>query len=264
MNCQRFDYVVSDLARGQMMEADVRAEALAHSEECDHCSARLVDEEKLTRGLQFLAADMKSLATPAGVELKLREEFRRRHAVVPLAANSSRSRYWLVAVAAALLVVMGVTAMWLGSDAPRETVADNTPQKKVEETAPIGPAGPTDPAGSTGPAVPAPKEVEHRAVNDTVRRQAPKPIKRNVEPRKRPETQMANHASNEIATDFIPLGDANTLVLQDGGQIIRVKLPRSTLIRFGFPVNMDRYNENVKADVIVGVDGLARAIRFVQ
>jgi hypothetical protein len=30
------------------------------------------------------------------------------------------------------------------------------------------------------------------------------------------------------------------------------------------PVNMDRYNEKVKADVLFGVDGLAHAIRFVQ
>jgi hypothetical protein len=27
---------------------------------------------------------------------------------------------------------------------------------------------------------------------------------------------------------------------------------------------MDRYNEKVKADVLIGVDGLAHAIRFVQ
>ena len=75
---------------------------------------------------------------------------------------------------------------------------------------------------------------------------------------------VANHVANEIATDFVPLGDMNLVSLQDGGQIVRVKLRRSTLVRFGFPVNMDRYNENVKADVLVGADGLARAIRFVQ
>jgi hypothetical protein len=81
---------------------------------------------------------------------------------------------------------------------------------------------------------------------------------------RRPEAQLANHATNEIATDFIPLRDMSTVALQDGGQIIRVRLRRSELLRFGFPVNMERYNENVKADVLVGVDGLARAIRFVQ
>ena len=56
----------------------------------------------------------------------------------------------------------------------------------------------------------------------------------------------------------------NAASLQDGGQIVRMELPRSTLVNFGLPVNMDRYNEKVKADVIFGVDGLAHAIRFVQ
>jgi hypothetical protein len=246
-----------------MMEADVRADALVHSEQCENCSARLADEERLTRGLQFLAADMESLAAPDGIELQLREAFRQRHEVVPdvpdvpagpVVASSSRSRYWLMAVAATLLLAMGALAMWLRSAAPEETVAGTTPQKQV--------AAPDKSSGPVGPTNPEPQKVEEHAENQLARRQAPKPSRRNT--RRAPATQMANHASNEIATDFMPLGDVNVLTLQEGGQIIRVKVPRSTLVRFGFPANMDRYNENVKADVIVGVDGLARAIRFVQ
>jgi len=76
--------------------------------------------------------------------------------------------------------------------------------------------------------------------------------------------EVANHPTREIATDFIPLSYMNVASLQDGGQIVRVELPRSALVNFGLPVNMDRYNEKVKADVLLGVDGLAHAIRFVQ
>jgi hypothetical protein len=75
---------------------------------------------------------------------------------------------------------------------------------------------------------------------------------------------VANHATREIATDFMPLGYLNPATFQDGGQIVRVELPRSALVNFGLPVNMDRYHEKVKADVLLGVDGLAHAIRFVQ
>jgi hypothetical protein len=46
--------------------------------------------------------------------------------------------------------------------------------------------------------------------------------------------------------------------------MVRVELPRSAMASFGLPVNMDRANENVKADVLMGVDGLAHAIRFVR
>jgi hypothetical protein len=71
-------------------------------------------------------------------------------------------------------------------------------------------------------------------------------------------------AKNEIATDFFSVGDTSALSLADGGQLVRVELPRSALMRFGLPVNMDRASERVKADVLVGSDGIARAIRFVR
>jgi hypothetical protein len=257
MNCQRFEQVVSELARSQMMEAEVRTEALAHSEECERCAARLRDEETLTHGLHLLAADMDSLSAPAEIELKLREAFReRRVAAPPVVVGASRSRYWLVAVAAVLLLAMSVAAVWWSSDKATPAVAE-TPQPKPAEV--IGGPGPRESAPA-----PAPKEVDYQAANDTPKRQASKPTRRNTGSRRTPEAQVAHHVQNEIATDFVPLGDMNALMLQDGGQIIRVKLRRSALVKFGIPVNMDHYNENVKADVLIGVDGLARAIRFVQ
>jgi hypothetical protein len=71
-------------------------------------------------------------------------------------------------------------------------------------------------------------------------------------------------ANEEVATDFMPIGYVNSLSLQDGGSVVRVELPRSTIVSMGFAVNMNRYGERVKADVLMGADGLARAIRFVQ
>ena len=258
MNCQRFEQVVSELARSQMMDADVRTEALAHSGACERCALRLRDEEMLTRGLQLLAADMDSLAAPAEIELKLREAFRERRTTpavaAPVALSSSRSRYWLVAVAAVLLLAMSVAAMWWGFEKPQPAVAEKPDSKPAEVI-----AGPNQPTPA-----PAPKDVDYQAQNETPKRHAPKPPRRNAGSRRAAETPTAHHVQNEVATDFIPVGDMNSVVLQDGGQIIRVKLHRSALVKFGIPVNMDRYNENVKADVLIGVDGLARAIRFVQ
>ena len=256
MNCQRFEQVVSELARRQMMEADVRTEAVSHSEACGQCLARLRDEEALTRGLRLLAVDMDSIQAPDEVELKLREAFRGRQVGARAGNGSGRSRYWWAAVAAVLLVAMSVAAMWWRANAPQQNFAGNGTPKQVET--------PRE-ANSVGPTEVKPNEDEYRAAVLPPRQiQTPRPVHRNNATRKLPETQMANHVSNEIATDFVPIGDMNPASLQDGGQIVRVRLRRSTLVRFGFPVNMDRYNENVKADVLVGVDGLAHAIRFVQ
>ncbi len=256
MNCQKFDHVVGDLARGRMMEAETRAGALAHSGECEVCLARLGDEETLTRGLQLLASEMESLSAPPEMESKLREAFRSRSAVVPLAPRSARPRYWWAAVAAVLLLAMTVAAAWWRSTAMQQQLANETTPKKQQVEVPSGPVAP-----------PAPKPVDYNAVNEPLKPQsqtAPKSNRRNTTPRTAPETAMANHVTNEIATDFMPLGDFNLASLQDGGQIVRVKVRRTTLVRFGLPVNMDRFNENVKADVLVGSDGLAHAIRFVQ
>src|SRR4029078_3783965 len=100
MNCQRFESMVSELARGQMMAAEQRSEALAHSDVCDDCSARLSDEQMLTLGLQSLRADMESLEAPGELEAKLLEAFHARPALeksVPIRANL---RYWIAAIAA--------------------------------------------------------------------------------------------------------------------------------------------------------------------
>jgi hypothetical protein len=72
------------------------------------------------------------------------------------------------------------------------------------------------------------------------------------------------YPEQEIATDYIPLAHGGGLVSGDGGQLVRVELPRSALTRFGLPVNAETAGGRVKADVLLGEDGLARAIRFVR
>jgi hypothetical protein len=205
------------------------------------------DEEMLTRELHSLKAEMNKLSAPDSVEAKVLETFRARK-VVPIAVKRSNSRYWLVAVAAALLIVMSVVALRWRSDAetPRREVATQAlPDKPKSE--------PNTPQRIDEPS------KDYQAVNEPPKR---RPV-RNPRARRSEAAQVANHA-REIATDFIPLRYMNAASLQDGGQIVRVELPRSALVNFGLPVNMDRYNEKVKADVIFGVDGLAHAIRFVQ
>jgi hypothetical protein len=49
-----------------------------------------------------------------------------------------------------------------------------------------------------------------------------------------------------------------------GLQLVRVELPKRTMMSFGFPVDSREMNRPVKADLIIGPDGLTRAIRFVQ
>jgi hypothetical protein len=67
----------------------------------------------------------------------------------------------------------------------------------------------------------------------------------------------------ETVTDFIPLTAIADATAMHSGTIVRVEMPRASLIAMGLPLNAERAHETVKADIVVGDDGLARAIRLV-
>jgi hypothetical protein len=70
--------------------------------------------------------------------------------------------------------------------------------------------------------------------------------------------------TRELVTEFFPLTYSN--VPARGGYVVRMQVPRSALASFGAtPVAAgDTVSPNVLADVVIGNDGLARAVRFVQ
>ena len=69
-------------------------------------------------------------------------------------------------------------------------------------------------------------------------------------------------ALREVTTEFYPLlEDAPPF---ERGELLRVSLPASAMRSIGLPVSEDRLTETVQADVLVGQEGLARAIRFVR
>ena len=70
--------------------------------------------------------------------------------------------------------------------------------------------------------------------------------------------------AQEVATDFIPLVHASPYTQNEDSHLVRVELPRAALASFGLPVNAEMSGGNVKADVLMGQDGVARAIRFIR
>ncbi len=67
----------------------------------------------------------------------------------------------------------------------------------------------------------------------------------------------------EVYTDFYALDSAATAGIPDG-MVLRVRVPRAMMANFGLPVTEERLGQRVEADVLVGNDGAARAIRFVR
>jgi hypothetical protein len=68
--------------------------------------------------------------------------------------------------------------------------------------------------------------------------------------------------SDEIATGFFPLMDNPPPF--ERGLLVRMTVPASTMRAVGLPVGDDHLSDPVQADVLVGQDDLARAIRFVS
>lgn len=63
---------------------------------------------------------------------------------------------------------------------------------------------------------------------------------------------------------FIPLPNAEQIDPGDEVDVVRMELPRSTLIAMGLAVGEEGTPENVEADVALGSDGVARAVRFLD
>jgi len=66
----------------------------------------------------------------------------------------------------------------------------------------------------------------------------------------------------EVATAFLPLMYGNVPVTN--AQIVRMRVPRRALASFGLAPSGSTDAGSVLADVLVGEDGLARAVRFVR
>jgi hypothetical protein len=74
--------------------------------------------------------------------------------------------------------------------------------------------------------------------------------------------RKARRVPQEIVTEFYPLMEDPPPF--ERGELLRVSLPASAMRSVGLAVSEDRLTDMVQADVLVGQEGLARAIRFVS
>ena len=89
------------------------------------------------------------------------------------------------------------------------------------------------------------------------------PVWRALSPEAGQPTADAPVITRELVTEFFPLTYSN--VPAPGGYVVRMQVPRSALASFGATAfASDTPSASVLADVVVGNDGLARAVRFVQ
>lgn len=237
MNCREFERTIID--GNHLMEASTEARLLAHAETCAQCSARLNREQRMTAALRAVAANDAAINAPERIKLALRRVFDEQAAAAlpPVLMRSARRKLlWGMTAAAMLLLSTIITALWLRTS---DEKVDNTPSVLADPQKP--PVAVAREQGSVG---------THSA---TVARTSGKTIRRHKLPVK-----------NEDAAGLLPL----TFVARPGPtefiQTVRVEISRAKLLSMGLPVNVDRGEGMVKAEIIIGEDGVARAVRILN
>jgi hypothetical protein len=123
--------------------------------------------------------------------------------------------------------------------------------------------------------IPQPSLIRETQIKKGTIDREPRPESRTTRPRRggRPRTDTppirveivtAELEEDENLTDFLLLRYGEEVEPMESGEVIRVHMPRSALITLGLPVDVEHADEPVLADLLIGEDGLARAIRFVR
>lgn len=273
MNCQEFDSIINELARSKPMEASQREQALAHSATCELCAVRLANARLLTEGLKALAATTENKSAPSNVENALLAAFRQQSAspvllkssnVVSFPIRQTRIPMWALAAAAVLAVAFGIFTVSRWNQIPaisptKELATVPSPSPKIENK--------QDNEIKPALAVVASNQKRKTLIFKTTTRLSDQTDDGfSVKSSLGEFTPLIDspNSRQEIATDFLPLTYDTADQVMESGQVIRVQMPRTALASFGLPVNLERANETVKADLLLADDGSARAIRFIR
>jgi hypothetical protein len=266
MNCNDFETKITDLARGQVMDAEARDRATAHAAVCRRCAARLRDEQRLTAGLREWSASFSDEQMPARGEAQLLAAWRAERSRAPVTERARRWPVW-AAAAAVIIALMALAAIRFVEARKPQAVAGNSQEQRQESSPAPSPANPL--------AMPTPEQAvipPHRA-HHAPRSGPQKVVRKQAGDASLATTQPADanaaaanddEPASEIATAFIPLAGGRSFAPSESLQLMRIELPRSALVSFGLPMNVERADQRIKADVLVGNDGIARAIRFVR
>jgi hypothetical protein len=270
MNCKEFENIVNDLAHERIMDAAARDCGLAHAQICANCAELLGNERRMSVLLRALAASDEDKSAPSAIEPVLVDAFRQNVARGTAGSRQVRQRRVRWALVAAALILLALGAFGLAARLGIERPPTNQGLMVKERSSPPNPVPGKVGGDLTG-------EREKKTAEQKPRTAA-------VRPQKKRYPKASHYASAhsrtgqvlirdemtlyavdaDVVTDFIPLTDGDSLKRIERGELIRVHMPRIALLKFGLPMNVEHAGVPVKADLLIGDDGLAHAIRFVR
>ncbi len=169
-----------------------------------------------------------------------------------VAAFGAFQNHWRWAfAAAALALIVFVGMQWWKPSAPQIAGHQLTPSSAPEGAKPTPEITPAPTNRSAERAV-KPLQIASKIASIKVTKATPNKTRRDI----------SDEANTEIATEFLPLTYSANRDDQRG-QIVRMEMPRSVLATMGVPTT-NVTGDRIKADVMLGDDGVALAIRFIQ
>ncbi|HWQ32209.1 MAG TPA: hypothetical protein VNQ79_04945 [Blastocatellia bacterium] len=253
MNCREFEQSIVELSDGGLMDAAQRSLAQAHAEACAHCAERLAAERRTVAALRALAARDSAVSAPAHLRHALEAAFDENCAALNQAPVTARQwlRRGLAAAAAILLLFALAVSIWQRMN-EQEIKADGKQTETAPATVPHREAAAPEVQTGQPDNDSAVSQVAGRT-ETSARRRSRHPVKTEL----RPTT-----ANDEELAELFALTPLAATEPAEFEQVVSIEIPRSTLMLWGVPVNADRAGENVKAEVVIGEDGVARAIRL--
>jgi hypothetical protein len=246
MTCAAAREAILDFARNVAMPADVRVAVEEHLGACANCAAEFERQRNLTTALSALAAEALSWKPSPAIERRLQEAVVARVPFTPAPQlKSKRANRWIYVVASAAVVALTV---WLG----------NRPSTSFSPDAGRSTAVP--PAKSPPVSTPSPTERNTPAssmVEAKVSPRRPVPVRAAAGRRAAPPKQVRSF-------EFLTLPGAAGLPDLESGSVVRIAVPVGALPEYGLDIVQGGSKTTVDADVLVGQDGLPRAIRLVS
>jgi hypothetical protein len=215
------------------------------------------EEARAVEALKALAAHDAPVGASSITRQRVMTEFRARK----VRHSRRNATLWVLATAAALIV----TAVALRIEAPQNLeVAGPVMDPKSDSEQP-----PLEAPTVTAQAKPAPgvgrPESGSEPKKKTIRKSARPVLARRGDSTHPADVAIAQGGASQdsdVVTEFFPL--VTPVLPFERGQLLRVNLPASAMQMVGFPVREDRMAQPVQADVLVGEEGIPRAIRFVK
>jgi hypothetical protein len=250
MKCEEFKRDLNELVFEKLAATDKREDAMSHAALCADCALLLTETKDVKTALKSTARAEIEAAHPR-VRAALLTAFSQQvptGPVVDISTHRRRTRItvaMMTAAAAILMVAVLRPVILKMTSVPASQVGLEV---VISATAPL----------LTATLAKAPKPLPLIPHAKPSRRMAVR------EPRVFSTSIARQTISMTNTNEYFPLTYLASATAMESGTVVRVQLSRAALISLGVPLSVDGTAQVLKADLIMGDDGVARAIRVVD